>query len=145
MFEKIRNRKIKIAVLGCGRISKNHFESIKLHSDDLELTAICDTDRSILESFDWPESIAKYTEFHTLLEETDVDLVSLCTPSGFHPSQTILAARYGVNVMTEKPMATRWKDGLAMVKACDEANVRLFVIKQNRRNSTLQLLKRWPH
>jgi len=44
-------------------------------------------------------------------------------------------------VMTEKPMATRWHDGLRMVKACDDANVRLFVVKQNRRNPTLQLLK----
>jgi UDP-N-acetyl-2-amino-2-deoxyglucuronate dehydrogenase len=43
--------------------------------------------------------------------------------------------------MTEKPMATRWADGLAMVKACDEAGVRLFVVKQNRRNRTLQLLR----
>jgi len=44
--------------------------------------------------------------------------------------------------MTEKPMATRWNDGVAMVKACDEAGVRLFVVKQNRRNTTLQLLRR---
>lgn len=44
--------------------------------------------------------------------------------------------------MTEKPMATRWKDGVRMVKACDENKVRLFVVKQNRRNTTLQLLKR---
>jgi len=44
--------------------------------------------------------------------------------------------------MTEKPMATRWDDGLRMVKACDDAGVRLFVVKQNRFNDTLQLLKR---
>jgi len=44
--------------------------------------------------------------------------------------------------MTEKPMATRWEDGKRMVAACDAAGVHLFVIKQNRRNSTLQLLKR---
>jgi len=43
--------------------------------------------------------------------------------------------------MTEKPMATRWHDGLRMVKACDEAGVRLFVVKQNRKNATLQLLR----
>ena len=43
--------------------------------------------------------------------------------------------------MTEKPMATRWSDGLAMVRACDEAGVRLFVVKQNRRNRTLQMVK----
>jgi len=39
-------------------------------------------------------------------------------------------------------MATRWKDGLRMVEACDHAGVTLFVVKQNRRNPTLQLLKR---
>ena len=45
-------------------------------------------------------------------------------------------------MITEKPMATRWHDGLSMVKACDDANVKLFVVKQNRRNATLQLLKK---
>jgi UDP-N-acetyl-2-amino-2-deoxyglucuronate dehydrogenase len=44
--------------------------------------------------------------------------------------------------MTEKPMATRWADGKRMVAACDAARVRLLVVKQNRQNATLQLLKR---
>jgi UDP-N-acetyl-2-amino-2-deoxyglucuronate dehydrogenase len=142
MFKTITDRRIRVAVIGCGRISKNHFESIKIHNENLELAAICDSNQERLDSFSWPASIAKFTSLQSLLTTIDVDLVSLCTPSGFHPDQTMLAAQCGVHVMTEKPMATRWKDGLAMVKACDDANVRLFVIKQNRRNSTLQLLKR---
>ena len=76
-----------------------------------------------------------------MLKTEKIDLIALCTPSGLHPDETILASKYGVNVMTEKPMATRWQDGVNMVKACDEAAVRLFVVKQNRRNATLQLLK----
>nr|WP_281279282.1 Gfo/Idh/MocA family oxidoreductase [Desulfobotulus mexicanus] len=76
-----------------------------------------------------------------MLEKEKPDLVCLCTPSGLHAREIILAAEHGVHVMTEKPMATRWKDGLAMVEACDRAGVRLFVVKQNRRNATLQLLK----
>jgi UDP-N-acetyl-2-amino-2-deoxyglucuronate dehydrogenase len=67
--------------------------------------------------------------------------VVLATPSGLHARQVTEAAQAGLHVMTEKPMATRWADGLAMVKACDEARVRLFVVKQNRRNRTLQLLR----
>ena len=66
-----------------------------------------------------------------LIHET-LDLVVLCTPSGLHPSQAIIAAEHGVHVV--KPMATRYNDGLRMVQACDEAGVRLFVVKQNRRN-----------
>jgi len=77
-----------------------------------------------------------------MLKNEAVDVISICTPSGLHPEQTIMAAKHGVHVMTEKPMATRWQDGLNMVRACDNAGVRLFVVKQNRRNTTLQLLKR---
>jgi UDP-N-acetyl-2-amino-2-deoxyglucuronate dehydrogenase len=76
-----------------------------------------------------------------MLEKTSADCVILSSPSGLHSAQTILVAQSGRHVMTEKPMATRWQDGLAMVRACDAAGVRLFVVKQNRRNSTLQLLK----
>jgi len=76
-----------------------------------------------------------------MLEISKADCVILASPSGLHSSQAIESARAGFHVMTEKPMATRWTDGLAMVRACDEAGVRLFVVKQNRRNRTLQLLK----
>lgn len=44
-----KDRKIRIAVVGCGRISKNHFDSIKQH-DDLELIAVCDTDKQSLDT-----------------------------------------------------------------------------------------------
>ena len=77
-----------------------------------------------------------------MLESEKIDVIALCTPSGIHADQAVIAADHGVNVITEKPMATRWQDGVRMVKACDNAGVYLFVVKQNRRNSTLQLLKR---
>jgi UDP-N-acetyl-2-amino-2-deoxyglucuronate dehydrogenase len=142
MYKPIVDRKIKIAVVGCGRIAKNHFASIQQHADNLELVAICDINRSLLAEKAQELQVPGFTDLATMLQQVDIDLVSICTPSGLHPEQTIIAARNGVHVMTEKPMATRWKDGVSMVKACDEAHVRLFVIKQNRRNSTLQLLKR---
>jgi UDP-N-acetyl-2-amino-2-deoxyglucuronate dehydrogenase len=77
-----------------------------------------------------------------MLQASSADIVGLATPSGLHPQQAIEIAQAGKHVITEKPMATRWRDGLAMVDACDRAGVRLFVVKQNRRNATLQLLRR---
>jgi UDP-N-acetyl-2-amino-2-deoxyglucuronate dehydrogenase len=138
----IRGRKIRIAVVGCGRISKNHFMAIAQHAGDFELAAVCDVDAERPNQHVSEHKAPAYARYEDLLRESDCDLVSLCTPSGLHAQQAILAARYGRHVMTEKPMATRWRDGLAMVKACDDAGVRLFVVKQNRRNATLQLLKR---
>jgi UDP-N-acetyl-2-amino-2-deoxyglucuronate dehydrogenase len=138
----IVGRKIRIGVVGCGRISKNHFGAIEKHSATMELAAICDTDATVLAERKQKYSVPAYQRLDTMLQQESLDLVALCTPSGMHPEQTILTARYNVHVMTEKPMATRWQDGLRMVRACDEANVHLFVVKQNRRNTTLQLLKR---
>ena len=141
-YAAITDRKLRVAIIGCGRISKNHFGSIEAHSDDFELVAVCDTDPVVLRDHAEKYKVNGYRDLEELLKSEQLDLVVLCTPSGIHPDQAVIAARHGVHVMTEKPMATRWHDGVRMVKACDEAGVRLFVVKQNRRNTTLQLLKR---
>jgi len=138
----ITDRKIRLALAGCGRISGNHFNSISVHQSDIELVAVCDTDKMTLHEKSTQYQVPGYLRFEEMLREIRPDVVALCTPSGIHPEQAVIAASHGVNVMTEKPMATRWQDGVRMVKACDENNVRLFVVKQNRRNTTLQLVKR---
>lgn len=142
MPEPITDRKIRIAIVGCGRISRNHFGAIETHAQDMELAAVCDTDEQVLSAHKEQYNVPGYRSLEEMLNNEDIDLVSLCTPSGLHPAEAILAARKKVHVMTEKPMATRWKDALEMVRVCDEQDVHLFVVKQNRRNSTLQLLKR---
>lgn len=142
MFPTITDRKIKIAVIGCGRVAQNHFQAIAKHGADLELAAVCDTNPEVLADHSSRHGVPGFDDFESLLRSGICDIVSLCTPSGLHPQQTILAAKHHVSVITEKPMATRWRDGLEMVGACDAAGVRLFVVKQNRRNATLQLLKR---
>ncbi|MFK5948875.1 MAG: Gfo/Idh/MocA family oxidoreductase [Methylococcales bacterium] len=142
MFKTITGRKIKIAILGCGRISKNHFGSIEKHQDKIELIAVCDNNPEVLEKTIAQYKVPGYLNLDKMLEKEELDIVAICTPSGVHPEQTIQIAKKGIHVMSEKPMATRWADGVSMVKACDEHRVRLFIVKQNRRNTTLQLLKR---
>ena len=142
MFPTITDRKLRIAIVGCGRIAKNHFGSIEKHADNLELVAVCDTNQANSTSYASQYDVPAYNDMADMLVKHKPDLVALCTPSGIHSDQAALAAKHGVHVITEKPMATRWSDGVRMVKACDEAGVRLFVVKQNRRNTTLQLLKR---
>jgi UDP-N-acetyl-2-amino-2-deoxyglucuronate dehydrogenase len=82
-----------------------------------------------------------YASLRELLNESEADVVVLATPSGLHARQAIEAAEAGRHVVTEKPMATRWEDGRRMVDAFDRAGRRLFVVKQNRTNATLQMLK----
>ena len=138
----ITDRKIRFALAGCGRISSNHMDALKKHSDRAELIAICDVDGDALRNAAKRTGAQPFTGFSEMLESTAADVIVLATPSGLHADQAIQAAAAGRHVMTEKPMATRWNDGKRMVSACDAAGVRLFVVKQNRRNPTLQLLKR---
>lgn len=142
LYQSIPNRKIKFAIIGCGRIAANHVKAIQQHSENIELTAICDDNLSVLEEKARAWNVTPFGSYDRLLRDADCDIVVLCTPSGLHAQQAIQAAQCGKHVMTEKPMATRWQDGINMVKACDAAQRRLFVVKQNRRNATLQLLKR---
>jgi len=139
----IRKRKIKIAIVGCGRISQKHFEAIKKHNKDIKLVAICDNNPSVLkQTIKQLNNVSAYANLESMLNQESPDIITLCTPSGLHAKQTIEIARVGIHVISEKPMATRWIDGVSMVNICDTNKVRLFVVKQNRRNTTLQLLKR---
>ncbi len=145
MFRNISpiiDRKIKIGLVGCGRISGKHFDAIEAHAEHLDLVGVCDNDAERLRKAVSSTGAQGYGALEDLLEGASPDLVVLTTPSGLHPDQACTIAAAGRHVMTEKPMATRWQDGIRMVDACDEAGVRLFVVKQNRRNATLQLLKK---
>lgn len=138
----ITNRRLRFALVGCGRIAKNHFEALKQHADRAEIVGVCDVDPIALEAAVKETGAKGYVSLTTMLADTTADIVVLTTPSGLHSEQAVELAMNGRHVMTEKPMATRWHDAIRMVKACDDASVRLFVVKQNRRNATLQLLKK---
>ncbi|MFA4838844.1 MAG: Gfo/Idh/MocA family oxidoreductase [Candidatus Neomarinimicrobiota bacterium] len=131
-----------IALIGCGRISKNHFESFAALKDDLKLVAVCDIledrARESGEKYgaDW------YTDYDKMIQRGDIDIISVCTPSGLHPEHGILAARKGIHVISEKPMATKLEEADKLIQACDANHVHLFVVKQNRLNTTLQFLKK---
>ena len=138
----ITDRKIRFALVGCGRIAANHFEALRRHHDRAELVGVCDVDPRALDRAVGTTGAPAYTSLEAMLRDAPADAFIVTTPSGLHPEQAIRIAQARRHVVTEKPMATRWEDGKRMVAAADAAGVRLFVVKQNRRNATLQLLKR---
>lgn len=134
-------RSIRFALVGCGRIAPSHYEALARHAEHAQLVAVCDNDPKALAAAEARTGARGYSSLDLLLSGCDCDVVVLATPSGLHASQAIRAAEAGRHVVTEKPMATRWQDGLRMVEACDRAGRYLFVVKQNRLNPTVQRLK----
>ena len=134
-------RTFRIGLVGCGRISKNHFDAIR-KIDGLELAAVCDTDAERAQRAGEAQAVPWYRGLDEMLREGDIDLVTICTPSGTHSMQGIAAAQAGKHVVTEKPMSLTLRQADDLVRACDDAGVQLFVVKQNRLNPPIQLLKR---
>lgn len=131
----------RVGLLGCGRISKNHFDALR-KIDGLRLVAVADIDAARARRAGEEQGVAWFTSLDDMLAHGDVDVVTICTPSGVHSANGVAAAAAGKHVVTEKPMSLTLAQADALVQACDAAGVHLFVVKQNRLNPPIQLLKR---
>ena len=130
----------KIGLIGCGRISNNHFDVIK-NNPRLELVAVCDEigERSKEKSDLY--KVKSYTDVDKFFSHK-MDIVSICTPSGLHPLHGIKAAKNMIHVVSEKPMAVEMAGARELITACKTSKVNLFVVKQNRLNPGIVLLKK---
>lgn len=126
---------LRVGLLGCGRIAKRHAEL--LGSGQIagaELRAVADVVPERARAFSERFNVAGYGSLTELLERSELDVVAVLTPSGLHAEHVMAVARARKHVVVEKPMALRLSDADAMIRACDEAGVKMFVVKQNRFN-----------
>jgi UDP-N-acetyl-2-amino-2-deoxyglucuronate dehydrogenase len=132
---------VRVALVGCGRISRNHFDALA-KVEGLRLVAVADIDLARATVVGEERGVPAFGSLDEMLAAQPSDLVVICTPSGLHPQHGMVAARAGRHVLTEKPMAISLAAADELVQACDAADVHLFVVKQNRLNPPVQLLKR---
>jgi UDP-N-acetyl-2-amino-2-deoxyglucuronate dehydrogenase len=132
--------RLKFAVVGCGRIAARHAEQI----DRLAvLQAVCDKEQSRANNMGQKYGSTIYTCYEDLLmNEKDLDVISVCTPNGLHAEHSINAFRHGFHVLCEKPMAISVFDCGEMIKEAEKAHRRLFVVKQNRYNPPVRAIKK---
>lgn len=133
--------RVRIALVGCGRIAKNHLAAIA-KVEELELVSVADAERARAIDTGAEHGVPGFGTLEEMLATVPSDIVTICTPSGLHPQHGMIAAAAGRHVLTEKPMAISLAGADALVQACDAAGVHLFVVKQNRLNPAIQLLKR---
>lgn len=134
--------RVRFAIVGCGRISGHHIEAISAQLDRAALAAVCDiVPERAEEASRKAGGIPWYSDYEEMLRTGGFDTVSVCTPSGLHPEHGILAAESGFHVVTEKPMGISLEPVDRMIRICEERDRHLFVVKQNRLNSTVRLLK----
>lgn len=132
---------IRIALIGCGRISGYHFDAIA-RIPGLAVAGACDIVAERAAKAGATYGVPSFTSCDDMLANVACDVVAVCTPSGLHPEHGIAAARAGKHVVCEKPMAITLRAADSLVETCDAAGVQLFVVKQNRLNPPIRLIKR---
>lgn len=135
---------LNFALVGCGRIARRHADILADgQAESARLAAVCDVVEGRASAFGRKYSVPSYTDFHKMMAERapEIDVVSILTPSGMHAQHCLELAKYGKHIVVEKPMALTLADADAMIRACDQARIKLFVVKQNRYNVPVQKLR----
>ena len=139
-------KQYRFALIGCGRISKNHIAAAIANQDIMQLVAVCDpvTERAEKKAADYFAATGKkpavYADFHKMLAEMEIDCCAIATESGYHARIALECIRAGKNTLVEKPMALSTRDAEQMIREAKEKGVTLGVCHQNRFNAPIQQL-----
>ena len=135
---------LRFGIVGCGVIAPTHGEVLtKLAKEGLATLVACtDTDSGRAQQY-----AAKYggevaASYEDLLSRSDIDAVTICTPSGLHAQMATQAAQSGKHILSEKPLDV-WLDPVdKAIAAAKAAGVTYGGIFQERFSPAAQKVKR---
>jgi len=129
--------KLNAAVIGCGSWGRNH---ARVYSElpNVNLVAVADTAPAAANEVAEKYRVKPYTESAKLLEDPDIQLVSICTPTITHARLALQAIEQGKHVLVEKPMTNTVKEAKTLIKASKKRGVTLTVGFVERFNPAVQ-------
>lgn len=136
---------LKVGIIGCGGIAKGKHMPSLAKLKNVEMVAFCDIikEKAEFAAEKFGASDAKvYTNYKELLEDSEIDVVHVCTPNKSHSFITVDALEAGKHVMCEKPMAKTTEEAKKMLEAAKRTGKKLTIGYQNRFRSDSQHLKK---
>lgn len=131
---------MNFAIVGCGFIAKKHAAAID-KIDVAKLVAVCDKVPATMEFYKEEYEAQPYTELEQMLEKENIDIVCICTPSGFHAPIAVQIAEAKKHIIVEKPIAMTMEDTGKIINTCNVNNVKLAVVHPNRFRPVVQELR----
>lgn len=134
-------RKIKFGIVGTGAIAKMHAEALK-GMDNAELVAVYDKVGERAQSFAASYGVKAISSFEDFLNDSDIEAVTIATPTGIHAEVAIPVAQAGKHILCEKPLDVTLEKADAIIHACNENKVFLSSVFQSRFARSVQAIKR---
>lgn len=129
----MKNGKLQAAILGCGNIGNSHAKAILANQDLVDLYAVCDLIPEKAEHYKELYHASRiYTDYHEMLANPEIDMVSICTPSGYHAVHAIDCMNAGKNILCEKPLDITSDKLDRMVQAAKTTGVKAGAVFQYR-------------
>ncbi len=130
--------KIKIGLIGLGKVAHLHARALQSVAR-ADFIAVCGRDAQRTQQFAAEYGVRNFTDLSAMLAE--IDCLIVCAPHPAHAAITVAAARAGVHVLVEKPLAASLKDCDLMIAAAREHQVKLGTISQRRFYAPCQRIK----
>lgn len=124
--------KVRVAIIGLGRVSRTHIDAIKYWPDLCELAAVIDMQEKLAVSFSEEYGVPYYTSVDEAFKDPNIDAVVICLPHTLHQEITVKACEAGKHVLVEKVMANSVSEGEAMVEVAEKNGVKLMVAQSRR-------------
>lgn len=120
-------KKLKVGVIGCGSIAQHRHLPEYQWNEQVELVAVCDIHEGRVKEIAEKYQVKAYTEYEELLEDKEIEAVSVCTPNYLHAPISIAALKAGKHVLCEKPMATSKEEAEQMIEAAKASGKKLMI------------------
>ena len=124
-----RTRKIRYAVVGLGHIAQHAILPAFAHAQNSELSALVSDDPAKLEALSRTYGVTRcfsYDDYSACLHSDEVDAVYIALPNNLHLDYCVRAARAGIHVLCEKPLAVNEDECGKIIQACAENGVKLM-------------------
>lgn len=134
-------KRLRFGILGCGAVLKKHLAAHQILDGATELCALCDINEDAAKKAGEEAGLPYFTDARKMVDEAELDVVTILTPSGLHAQCLLDIVDTGVHFVVEKPLTLRLRDADTMIRECDKHGSKLFVVQQNRFNPPIVALK----
>ena len=123
------NNKVKVGLIGAGFVGHIHHVSFEGWVPEAEVVAVSSPNNA--ESFAKERGIpAAYADYNEMLQDKDIDVVSIGIPNDLHRDAVVAAAKAGKHVIIEKPLCLTLEEEDEMIEACKKAGVLLMYAEE---------------
>lgn len=133
-------RKLKILVIGLGRIGKIHLNNL-LAREEVEIIGICDPTNEARVISNKIGVKFYQNDFADIASEVQADAIVICSPTDTHANYVSLAAKKGIDVFCEKPLDLSLEKVKRVLKIVEESKIKLMLGFNRRFDSEFQSVK----